>query len=77
MNWVDLRLRLRNEIRQLVKRIDVFPDGLRNMMLDLDGKEPKYSDFHRHTLDHFKGVENDPDIFMSKGEYKKENEKSL
>jgi DNA invertase Pin-like site-specific DNA recombinase len=59
-----IRLKLRAEIRNLVDKIDVFPHGLVNKALTLDGNSAEYINYD-DALSHFKTIGYDPDHFPS------------
>jgi len=66
---VAIRQKLRLEIRKLVERIEVFPEGLKGKILSLDGPPIGYvnhSDFERQ----FVVSEFDPDIHPSRQAFK-------
>jgi DNA invertase Pin-like site-specific DNA recombinase len=69
---VNLRRKLRSEIRQLVNRIDVFPDGLRNYVLSLkDLPDIRYEKIDDFGLSDLENLGFEPDKFPSKKAYEK------
>ena len=67
---IELRQRLRTEIRQLVERLDVFPEGLKDNMLSLErAPDVFYTKFSDYILSNFTAVGYDPDIYPSEMEY--------
>lgn len=62
---IQLRQKLRSEIRQLIKRIDVFPNGLMGRWAIFD-PDPVYIDYADLRFNDLKRLEYDPDIFPSK-----------
>ena len=65
---VSIRQRLRLEIRKLVDRIEVFPEGLKGKMLSLESEPIRYVDSNDWMRD--SGFDKfDPDIHQTKSEF--------
>ena len=65
---IAIRQKLRLEIRKLVARIEVFPEGLNGKILLWEEEPIQYVDFKDYSADHVK--EYDSDIHGSKQEFK-------
>jgi DNA invertase Pin-like site-specific DNA recombinase len=71
-NLIELRQKLRSEIRQMVKSIYVFPEGLKNNVLSLeDLPNIQYENFSGRILGHLDQVGFDPEIFPNKEAFEK------
>jgi DNA invertase Pin-like site-specific DNA recombinase len=66
---IAIRQKLRLEIRKLVERIEVFPEGVKGKILSLEEEPIRYIDSKDNLKEH-RFSEFDPDIHHSKEEFK-------